>query len=280
VGLVVEGDNDRGRVVTMWNEGVFDRIPSTIDHATVGVEAEGRAWSVFMRDVSDVLVPHARRVDRVSVRRVLVAMADLHGTFWGEDFPDLCGLEDRYRLLSPETMRREQQLGTSVGDTLTHGWDVFSELVPADIADAVFAILDQPALLANQLATCQQTLIHGDVRLSNLGLGHDRIVLIDWGERTGTAPPAVELASFLGFDASRLQMSREEVIAEFRRLCGEHFEGKAMQLALLGGFVQLGWHFGLGVAHAENEGQRAAALTELSWWTRTAENALDTWSPR
>ena len=63
-----------------------------------------------MRDVSDVLVGPDQRLDRASVRRVVAAMAELHLTFWGERFPELCGLEDRYLLFSPQTARREAAL--------------------------------------------------------------------------------------------------------------------------------------------------------------------------
>jgi hypothetical protein len=232
-----------------------------------------------MRDVSDALVPGDRTLDRGSVQRVLAAMAELHLTFWGERFPDLCSLEDRYQLLSPRTARREEQRGGPVGETINRCWEVFSELVPDDIATAILTLADRPALLAEQLEKCEQTLIHGDVRLSNLGLSDDRVVLLDWGERTGTAPPAVELASFIMFDAARLDVSRDELIAEFGRLYGDRFDETALQLALIGGMVQLGCHPVLGIVLGGGEAARASAEDELAWWTSTVAKALDTWSP-
>ena len=48
--------HDRGRLGFMWDNGLFERVPAVIDHATVSVETEGNAWSVFMRDVSGSLV--------------------------------------------------------------------------------------------------------------------------------------------------------------------------------------------------------------------------------
>jgi hypothetical protein len=271
--------NDTGRIVSMWADGVFDRLPPVIDHATVGVEAEDGAWSVFMSDVSHALVPDGHKLDRTGVQRVLAAMATLHKTFWGEALPDLCGLEDRYRLLSPETARREKALGNPVGDIIAQSWDAFSEHVPSEIAEVILTIVERPALLADQLELCVQTLIHGDVRLSNLGLSDDRVVLIDWGERTGTAPAAVELASFLVFDGLQLDVPREEVIAEFRGHYGDRFEERALQLALIGGLVQLGSYFGLLII-SDNEEQIAATKSDLSWWTATVDKAFETWSPR
>ncbi|MDQ3677428.1 MAG: ecdysteroid 22-kinase family protein [Actinomycetota bacterium] len=271
--------NDDGRVVSMWERGLFERFPSTIDHATVAAERAGDRWSVFMHDVSAALVSADRRLDRAELRRVLAAVADLHLAFWGERFPELCTLEDRYRLLSPRTARREQERGERVGDIINSCWELFTELVPDDIATAILAIANRPALLAEQLDRCEQTLIHGDVRLNNLGFSDDRVVLVDWGERTGSAPAAVELASFLVFDAKRFDVSRDDVVSDFRSLYGDRFDETALQLALIGGFVQLGCHFTLPIALGGGDEARAAASAELEWWTPKVASALELWSP-
>ena len=134
-------------------------------------------------------------------------------------------------------------------------------------------------MLAEQLERCEQTLIHGDVRLSNIGFSDDRVVLIDWGERTGTAPAAVELASFMIFDAKRLDVSRDDMIADFRGLYGDRFDETALHLALIGGMVQLGCHFVLDFVLKDGDDERASAMSELAWWTRTVATALETWSP-
>ena len=269
---------DQGRIALMWEGGLFERMPAVIEHATVAVEKEDGAWSVFMHDVSDALVPHGHTLDRIQVQRLLDAMAEFHGTFWGESFPELCGLEDRYRLLSFETARREKERGNPVAEMITRSWDAVSELVPKPIAETILSLVERPAPLAQELEKCTQTLIHGDVRLSNLGFSNDRVVLIDWGERTGTAPPAVELASFLIFAGMRLEVSREEVIAGFRERCGDRFEERALQLGLIGGFVQLGANFGLRYI-SDDEARRESATSDLAWWTPTIEKALETWSP-
>ena len=125
----------------------------------------------------------------------------------------------------------------------------------------------------------RQTLIHGDVRFSNLGVPDDRVVLIDWGERTGPAPAAVELASFLVFDATRMEVSRDEVIADFRELSRDRFDETALQLALIGGMVQLGPNPTLDWVLKGGDDARAAAIDQLRWWTAKMAHAFDTWSP-
>lgn len=104
-------------------------------------------------------------------------------------------------------------------------------------------------------------------------------MLIDWGERTGTAPAAVELASFMIFDAKRLDVSRDEMITEFRGLYGDRFDETALQLALIGGMVQVGCHCVLDMVLSGGEAERASAVRELAWWTETVGAALETWSP-
>jgi hypothetical protein len=64
----------------------------------VAVEDDGEALNVFMRDVSVALIRPDTRLDRTSVQRILAAATELHETFWGESFPDLCGLGGPLRL--------------------------------------------------------------------------------------------------------------------------------------------------------------------------------------
>ena len=122
-------------------------------------------------------------------------------------------------------------------------------------------------------------MIHGDVRLSNLGVRADGIVLIDWGERTGPAPAAVELASFLIFDAHRLDPPRDVVIADYREVVGDAFDEQALALAVIGGMVQLGCHCVLELVLRGDAAARAHAVEELEWWSAKVREAFDTWSP-
>lgn len=201
------------------------------------------------------------------------------GRSGGESFPELCSLVDRYTLLAPGTMQRERELGNHHGEVISRGWEAFPELVSREVADVIFALAEQPSLLAEQLGKCEQTLVHGDLRLGNLGFSEDRVVLIDWGERVGSAPPAVELAWLIGFDAYRMEVSPDDVIAEFRILYGDRFDETALQLSLIGGLVQLGGVISLWIVNESDEAQRHLYRSELSWWDKTVKNALESWSP-
>ena len=270
--------NDDGRIFALWENGVFDRMPASIEHATVRIEKDGSVWNVFMRDVSHTLLSEDIRHDRASVRRLLAGVAQLHEAFWDVDIPGLCSIEDRYGMLSPKTGRREEALGSPVGGVILRAWDAFYEHAPSEIANVIGILADDPTLIADELRKCGQTLIHGDLRLGNAGFDDDRVVLIDWGDRTGIAPPTVDLAWFIGFDAERIAISPDDVVAEFRALSGDRFEERALQLSLIGGLVHLGSHLGLKIMSADDAEKRAIAVEQLSWWTQKVERALETWS--
>jgi aminoglycoside phosphotransferase (APT) family kinase protein len=268
--------NDDGRIVRMWDAGLFDRMPSSIDHATVAVEREGDVWNIFMKDVAHAMLPEDVAHDRTTVRRILAAVADLHNAFWGADLPDLCSIEDRYGMLSLRTAEREKE--SHVGDLIQRAWDSYAEHARGDIADVIVPLSADPTPIADELRRCSQTLIHGDLRIGNAGFEHGSTVLIDWGDRTGPAPPAVELMWLIGFDARRLGVSRDEMVDDFQELYGDRFEERAFDLALIGGLVQLAAHLGLGFLNDDPE-QQALAAEELSWWESKVEAALETWSP-
>ena len=52
-----------------------------------------------------------------------------------------------------------------------------------------------------------------------------------------------------------------------------------MELAIIGGLVQLGCHFTLPSALGGGDEARAAARTELEWWIPKVAAALERWSP-
>jgi hypothetical protein len=60
------------------------------------------------------------------------------------------------------------------------GWERFAELVPADVAEPVLAVLERSEPFAAALSRFPSTLIQGDLKLGNLGFSGDRVVMLDW----------------------------------------------------------------------------------------------------
>ena len=183
---IMRASHDHGRAAELWSSGVLARVPDVIDHAVVGAERAEDGWVVIMRDVS-ALVPDHARLTAGDSRRVLAAAA-LHARFWDEPPLHLCSMVDRYRFLSPATARREAAGDDEVPRLIGRGWERFAEVVPADVAGPVLAVLERPEPFAAALSAFGSTLLQGDLKLGNLGLTGDRVVMLDWGTQTGWGP--------------------------------------------------------------------------------------------
>ncbi|HET9292386.1 MAG TPA: aminoglycoside phosphotransferase [Actinomycetes bacterium] len=276
---IMRASHDHGRAAELWSSGVLARVPDVIDHAVVGAERAEDGWVVIMRDVSAALVPDHARLSRGDSRRILEAAAALHAEFWDDPPLELCSMADRYRFLSPATARREADGADEVPRLIGRGWERFAEVVPADVAEPVLAVLERPEPFAAALSAFGSTLLQGDLKLGNLGLTADQVVMLDWGTQTGWGPPAVEVAWYLAINWSRLDATREQVLDDFRAAEGDRHDEDALRLALLGGLVQLGWDKALHASGHPDPAIRAREAADLAWWTARARDALAVWSP-
>lgn len=263
----------------MWKSGTFARVPKTIDHLLLGVEPEGAGYVLVMRDASDDLLGDDRALSRSENRRVLSAVDDLHGEFWGERIDGLVQLYDHYSWVTPKWIKAHALDDRSpVWRLIPRGWELFGDVAPKDVSDAILSLVEDPASLVQQLELRPQTLIHGDVRLHNMGLTSDRLVLFDW-EVCGLGPPAVDFAWYLIISASRIDATREQVIDDYREIAGERFDERALDLALIGALVRLGWNKALDIIENPDPNIRAQERADLDWWTSCVRQAFETWSP-
>jgi len=276
---IMRATEDRGRIATLVSSGLLARVPAVIEHGVVAVEPEGDGWAVVMRDLSATLVPEGERLSRARSRRILAAAAALHDAFRDDSPLDLVPLAVRYSVLSPATAARERGGADGVPKLLERGWARFAELAPADVVAAVEALHRWPGRLAEALARCPMTLVHGDLKLGNLGFLDDRVVMLDWGAQTGWAPPAVEWAWYLAINASRIDATRDQVLDDARAAGGARHDEAALRLALLGAVAQLGWDKALQASDDPDPRRRAAEADDLAWWCLQARLTLATWSP-
>jgi hypothetical protein len=264
------------RTVRAWAAGLFDSAPELIDHAIVGAAlGHGRnGWgaALLMRDVSDDLLPqgdvpippddHAAFVDH---------LAGFCAASWGwrdepANAPALLPYAARWSWFGRAALAGEEALGwpERAPQLAQEGWQRFAERAPADVADVVNELLDDPAPLVDALRRTPPCFLHGDVKASNAGRAPDgRTVLIDWAY-AGEGPACHELAWHLALDRSRLPTSKEDVAAGFRAALERHgidtggWWDRQLQLCLLGAVVQFGWEKALG----DDD--------ELGWWCDAA----------
>jgi aminoglycoside phosphotransferase (APT) family kinase protein len=123
------------------------------------------------------------------------------------------------------------------------------------------------------LSSQPTTLLHADLWLVNLALDDTEVVFLDWAIATN-GPPALDLAIFLAGSAAHITLTREQLIAEFRRR--SHNTGdRSMHLALFAELADLGWNKALDAAEHDDPAMRARESVDLDWWVTQARIALD-----
>ena len=278
------GDPDV-RDAGLWTSGLLRALPQEVDTAILDVQrspdGSGPGWTLIMRDVSDRLFPAGAIVSREVSRRLLRAAAAIHRAFRERPVEGLSSLADRYRLLSPAVAQAEKDAASPIPSRVLQGWRVFAEVVPSDVADAVFAVLERPAALADELMKHTWTLIHGDLQIANLGLDGERVILLDWGLLTTLAPPAVEYAYYLHMRTRHavIDATAEQLIEDFRACSGELWDERAWKLALFGSLVMFGWSKALACNFLSGS-ERELAEEDFRWWIARAREALEEWAPR
>ena len=267
----------RSSLFDVWRTGLLERVPAQIDHAMLEVEEHGDGWIAIMRDVSDAVLAEGRVLSRAENRRVLEALDALHAEFWGEDVPGV-GLAEHYEALTPKTTAALDHLNTPIPGLVRRGWEIFGDVAPRDVADAMSVLLDDTSPLARELLKHPQTLVHGDARLHNMGLTDEQLVLLDW-EIVGSGPPATDFAWYLIISASRIAATREDVIADMREVTGDRFDERAWDLSCIGAMTWLGWNKAIDIVDNPDEAIRAQERADLDWWVARLRRAFEAWSP-
>jgi hypothetical protein len=273
---IARATGDISRVFSLWSYGVFDRVPGVIDHAVLAVEPAGRHGSrVVMRDVSADLFADGRRLSRADSRRILAAAAQLHAAFRWRSRPEgLTPLAELYRFLSPSVAAHFAR-DAAVPALAVRGWERFADLVPEDVAAAVARLHDHPETLARLLTRRPCTLVHGDLKLANLGFHDGRVVVLDWGGLTTWAPAAVDFAWFLAINAASIDATHDDLLADIRAAGGADHDENALRLALLGALGQLGWEKALGATDSRDERVCQRERAGLAWWSARVHEAIE-----
>jgi hypothetical protein len=268
---------DEGREALLFTSGVLGRLPDAIDHAVVAAERDGDAWWVVMRDVSPALLPDEKRLTRDEHRRVLAAANGMWDEFWDEPVPHVCSLHDCFQLFSPAISEAERDGLDLLPKQYEVFWEAFAEAVDPDVADAVLALVDDPAPLVRALDECGTTLIHADIRDEQIGLDGERLVLLDWGRAT-QGHPVVDFFWSLCHNVWRIDARHDQLVEDFRGARGENDDPLAVELGVIAGLVLYGWVFGHSAAYHPDPVERDWAHGELGWWVPRARRALETWS--
>lgn len=274
---IVKATGGVSHLARLWDAGVFARVPEAIDHAMLAVEPDGDDFLVVMRDVSADVLAEGRVLSRQESRLVLEATDEMYRRFWDQELPG-CPIYDHLFVFTPRSSERIGDLDTPVPGLMRRGWELFGEVAPRDVAEAVIALQEDPSPLAKELAARPCTLIHGDLRLHNMGLRDRTVVLLDW-EIAGSAPPALEFGWYLTISASRIDATREQIIDDFREISGDLFDPRGLELGMLSALFCLGWNKAIDIVDNPDPAIRAQERADLDWWVARVRTALEEWSP-
>jgi aminoglycoside phosphotransferase (APT) family kinase protein len=267
---------DPGREALLFADGVFARMPASVDPAVVAAEPDGDAWWVVMDDVSAELVDESTPLTREQNRFVLGRAGEMWAEFWGDDVPHLATLADRLSFAVAELSERERDGVDILPKQFEAAWEAFEEAVDDDVATAILGLTADVKPLADALEARGTTLIHGDLRDENIALPDGRLVLLDFGLAT-QGHPAAELAWYMVHDVWRIAATHDEVVEDFRRAMGDRDDPVALELGLISGLVQYGWIFAHSAVVHTDPTEREWARTELNWWVPRVRHALEQW---
>jgi hypothetical protein len=235
-----------------------------ISSPALGSARDGDTFSILMRDVSAVLLPNDR-LTNAQIDAFLLGMSRLHSrTPPSEAAVPWCSVRDRLTLFEPDGAKLA---GFKLAADILRGWELFFDYAPAEISGLVRSLFDDIGPLVRALGGLPNRLLHGDLKLDNVGMYPDgSLVLIDWSMAM-IAPAAVELGWFLAMNSRTLPMPLDDALAAYTSY--SDLEGGLHEwlhsLTILCGLLLRGWRKALDA--------EAGSPDELSWWCERAARA-------
>jgi hypothetical protein len=265
-----------GRARRLWESGLLARLAAVVDHTVLDVlELDGQDVLV-MRDASAQLLRPAVSVSRRTSRRLLAGLAAMHEAGRSEPAQPLCSIAARYGLFAPAVHAADRGPGAHPArEAIVAGWEIFSERVAPDVAAMVSAVHRDPEPLGRRLGRHVPTVVHGDAKLENLGLGPSGLVAIDWGDLTGFGPAEIDVAWYALMNTWRIGGSPDDVFADYEAAAGHRLEREALDLACVGSLAQMGFKLAGRAVRAPEADVRAAAASQLAWWTARVRAACE-----
>jgi thiamine kinase-like enzyme len=235
-----------------------------IDSPAFGSAQDGAIFSILMHDISEHLLPN-EQLTHHQLSTILRGMSRLHSLTPPDDSDvPWCSIEDRLTLFMPDP---EKLAHFRIADDILRGWQLFFDYAPRDVGDLVRSLFDDLSPLTNALGRLPSRVLHGDLKLDNIGIRPDgSLSLIDWSMPL-IAPSAVDLGWFLAMNSRTLPISLDETISAYTSY--SDLEGRVHEihqsLTILCGLLIRGWRKALDAESGEPD--------ELLWWCKGASSA-------
>jgi hypothetical protein len=262
-----------------WFAAHGPALPSPVRAPYLGAGVDRDEYGILMPDLSDILFDWDAPIPVATLDRVLAGLAAMHTGSWsGETGPATgpwCPIRERVTLICRASLERSGPARDAVGDRILPGWDAFDRGASAAARDLLNSLGDDPQPLLDALGRQPSTLIHGDLKLANVGLAPDgSIAMVDW-QMVAVAPVAIELGWFLVSNVASLPLPPAEILRRYRsNLTGDlGLDDDGVDAAILVGLLLRGWRKGADAAAGLTLASGASAADDLAWWCSRALEA-------
>jgi hypothetical protein len=261
-----------------WFAAHGPALPSPVRAPYLGAGHDGDEFGILMPDLTGILFDWDAPISVGALEQVLNGLAELHSHPWtvsdAREASHWCPIRERITLICRATLERAGPARDAVGDRILPGWDAFDRVAAPAARELIDSLGIDPAPLVAALARLPTTLLHGDLKLANVGIEPDGTIdLVDW-QMVSVAPIAVELGWFLVSNVASLPLQPDDVLARYHAALlergprGEEIAGDweaQADCAILVGLLLRGWRKG---ADAETGLTLASGVTagdDLAW---------------
>lgn len=272
IGHLLTGD--ARRELRLWQTGTLDSLPDGVGTAIVAIEDLGDLLVTATRDLGRSILSWDRTLTGPEVRRVLAAITSVHRDHLDAPPAGLCPLEDRLTLLAPARVDAVSRANPDLARAISRGHELFAELAPPDVVEAVHRIYADSRPLAHAMATAGSTLLHGDFFFVNVALEPLEVTPIDWGLATA-GPAPLDLVTFCLSAMSNVQLTRSDLLHEARTACRDLVDDDTFSLFELWALAEMGWNKALDAIDHHDPTKRATEQADLDFWITRARHALD-----
>jgi hypothetical protein len=291
---IARATNDGPLLREAWLAGrsrvIADETGGAVRAPYVDVARDGNDIAILMPDLTGVLFDWERPISIESLDRVLFGLARLHSLSWTFNSTvaggPWCPLRERITLICRSSLERPGPAHDAVATRLLPGWDAFDRSASPAARHVVSFLNEDVGPLLDALAAQERTLIHGDLKLANVGIAADgAIEIVDW-QMVSLAPIAVEIGWFLVANVASLPVTPEDVLLRYRRHLadgvldpddgwrgGNSFDDAGVDAAILVGLLLRGWRKGMDAEAGLTLASGVSAADDLAWWCERAVEA-------
>jgi hypothetical protein len=278
---IARATNDGPVLREAWFAAHGPALPAGIRAGSLGAGVDDVSGEVgiLMPDLTDVLFDWDAPISVTQLDHVLSALADMHSFPWqtSDEIGDgpWCPLRERVSLICRPSLERPGPAHDAVADRLLPGWDAWDRLATPAARRVVADLAADPRPLLDELASQPASLIHGDLKLANVGIeAGGSVVLVDW-QMVSVAPVAVEIGWFLVSNVASLPLPPDEVIRRYQAWLDNAISDVGIDAAILVGLLLRGWRKGMDAEAGITLASGASAADDLAWWCERAVEAAD-----